>query len=528
MIIKSPPSNLASNNQPLSTDTELIALGYLPIQESLSILQDKPDLQRELVRIYYQTPRDFNYLVHIHRPDLVLELLGKNVATVNISSIADFETLTLAFSKFKGLENLSISFSVGFSSSYEDFDILVGFIVTRLESLEIKNDAAVYSFLRLLLAMKSLISLRSLKITKAVFRKDLIDLLVEFLKENNTLTSLSLESESYYYFDPIVNTLKENSTLTSLRLNTPYSYVYSLTAVANMLKVNKILTQLYLEPVHIRGKDLIEMAAALRENTTLKTLAILYSYREENAINVFSEALKENKSLTELIIAINFPEENPQVETNFIDSIGNHMTKLDLSGSELTDAGALALADKIKLNQLKSLSIANSKIGNASINLIDALFPNTSLVEFQFSNDVMFFGLDELVAWSNVLLYNKTLKSLTIRDIGFMDWDATCILFECLRHNMTLTSLDLEGAHIGDDPKIFSAFLDVIKYNKDLTKLNLTDNHIDTKEKLDLVLDALNQNRTLVELDLSRNGLSEETKEELKYNSRIKLRTRNN
>ena len=535
----------------LSADTELLALGYLPIEESLSVLEDKPELQKELVRIYYQTPSDYNYLVLIDRPDLVSELLGKHIGNVLDLDFQKLETLAQAFHDFKGLDSLHVEWWANTNPNPKDLVWFLDRIMPKLDSLSISESTPDFTLWPVTLLETNIMPIRELSIS-GKFSQNIIDTLAYNLQRNTHLTKLSLSSSrDKYDINKIAKALINNPNVTDLRLTCSYVYVYPLTDISNLVSLNKTLTRLYLDSVHITSGSVIEFSAALKLNTTLKAFKITIENQSLEATQSFTDALKANKSIEELSIKIILPNRNPIYEIWFFQSFGTQLTYLDLSGTNLTDLGIEILAgrlqnkplllelgnalpaefrtdrkDEVTVETVPFTNLQTLKIYAAETTLegnlyfVDSLRTNTTLTELVFKPEDMDLTDEILNAWTQVINMNKTLKSLDINGFGSSLIDPINV-FEALQNNTSLTYLDLgfiDLFFIGD-------FSNVIKYNRALTSIDLSENHINDRYA-EPILEALNYNTTLKKIDLTRNPFSEKLDAELKLNPRIELSTR--
>ena len=127
----------------------------------------------------------------------------------------------------------------------------------------------------------------------------------------------------------------------------------------------------------------------------------------------------------------------------------NTLKTLDLSGDEIGDAGATALADALRVNKsLETLDLDDNHIGDAGATaLADALLVNETLETlFLTRNEIRDAGATAL---ADTLLVNETLKNLFLDDNYIGEAGATA-LAGALHVNKSLKTLYLSGNYIGD------------------------------------------------------------------------------
>src|SRR5262249_23277514 len=95
--------------------------------------------------------------------------------------------------------------------------------------------------------------------------------LAEMLKENENITSLCFNGNTFVRTETLAEMLKGNKNITSLELN--YNFIEKL-AVANMLKENKNITCLKLIDNLLGVEGTKELAAVLKGNNSIKHLRL--------------------------------------------------------------------------------------------------------------------------------------------------------------------------------------------------------------------------------------------------------------
>ncbi len=156
-------------------------------------------------------------------------------------------------------------------------------------------------------------SIVSLAYTRAHFNNEdssEADALANMIKNNSTLTSLSLMDDNIDFngLIKISDALKYNHTLVSLDLTRNFDVFYNpeqdKAPFANILENNDTLTSLSLGHNNISKHDFMKMAEALRENHTLRSLDLAYSIPDIgiNEMEYFNQMLQDNNTLTYISI----------------------------------------------------------------------------------------------------------------------------------------------------------------------------------------------------------------------------------
>ncbi|CAH3167465.1 unnamed protein product [Pocillopora meandrina] len=184
---------------------------------------------------------------------------------------------------------------------------------------------------------------------------------------------------------------------------------------------------------------------------------------------------------------------------------GLNLTKLNLSGNRISDAGATCIAEAIKVNKtLTNLYLCGKGISDAGATCIaEAMKVNKTLTILDLSwNRISDAGATCI---AEAIKVNKTLTNLYLCRNGISDAGATCIA-EAIKVNKTLTNLDL--GRNGISAAGATCIAEAIKVNKRLTNLDLRNNDI-SDAGATCIAEAIKVNKTLTNLDLSWNRISD-------------------
>ncbi|XP_073249843.1 uncharacterized protein [Porites lutea] len=181
------------------------------------------------------------------------------------------------------------------------------------------------------------------------------------------------------------------------------------------------------------------------------------------------------------------------------------LTKVDLSTTDIQDAGAAAISVVLENNSsLTYLDLSFNNInGDGAFSLSKALTENSSLISLKLSfNNISDVGASAL---SQALTANSTLHSLDLSGSGIGDAGAS-FLSTALTANSSLTRLDLSANSIGDAGA--SSLSTALTVNSSLTHLDLSANSIGDAGASSLST-ALTANSTLHSLNLSQNRIGD-------------------
>ena len=179
------------------------------------------------------------------------------------------------------------------------------------------------------------------------------------------------------------------------------------------------------------------------------------------------------------------------------------LTKVDLSSTEIKDAGAAAISVVLENNSsLTYLDLSSNKIySDGAFCLSKALTANSSLTHLDLSGNSI--GDDGASSLSTALTANSTPTYLDLSK----NWIGNGVAFSlstALTANSSLTHLDLSANRIGDDGA--SSLSTALTANSNLTHLDLSNNRFGDDGASSLST-ALTANSTLTHLDLSKNWI---------------------
>ena len=317
-----------------------------------------------------------------------------------------------------------------------------------------------------------------------------------------------------------VEALQVNSTLTFLLILVPFLGDQFIVSLANMLRVNKFLTTVRIDiEGFVSAHTVQQLADSLMVNKTLNYLMLRGNAWGNDAVRILTGYMKRSESLG----------------------------SLNLSCSDVGDAGATALADVLRTNTtLNSLGLCNNPgIGNPSVvSLCEALKVNTTLSSLDLSgtgiSDAGVLSLVEVLKTnassltslllSDIKISHQSLKSIaevlrvnsTLKDLKFegnkVGVGGTKLIAESLKANTTLKLLSLSRNNI--KAKCGRLFSDSLKVNGTLESLTLAENALGSRGA-QLLSEGLRVNTSLRHLDLSWNSIGSEGAESIAETIRV-------
>jgi Ran GTPase-activating protein (RanGAP) involved in mRNA processing and transport len=317
--------------------------------------------------------------------------------------------------------------------------------------------------------------------------------------ENNTLKShfiSKIEDYDVTKYNDLVNGIKKNTTITTLKLWGNKIGIEGAKALAGMLEKNETITKLDLSRNNIGDDGAKALAEALKVNKTITTLHLLYNnIGKDGAIALGRACAGKN-------IKVDFG--NTKNNDLFKLAQGTFEgEKLDLSYDHIRDAGAIAIADMLKVNKtITELNLSDNDIGIDGAKALAAMLEkNNTITELcLFRNNIKDDGAKAL---AGMLEKNNTITELNLSSNN-IEIDGAKAIADALKVNKTITTLDLSYNNIGDDGA--KALAEALKVNNTITTLELWFNEIG-KDGAKALADMLKVNETITRLELSGNNI---------------------
>ena len=321
-------------------------------------------------------------------------------------------------------------------------------------------------------------------------------------------------------------------------------------AISECLKENFTLLQLNISYNNVSDNGIISIGEVMQLNTTLQMLDISFNKLSNNGVIIFSEYLKNKSTLHRLRISWNNVPIDLDSTVKSLDIHGDYqlgdtgailvsaflceIEKLDMSCSNITDVGAVAISEYLKNSStLQKLNLSENRLSiNGIIIIAKALYVNTTLLILDISQSNL--RDDGAVAISKCLENNNTLQEINmssnkISDVGIISIvkglqvnktlqkldishnnlsdDGAIAISECLKENTTLLELNVSYINVSDDGIINIGEALYVNIYTSLQKLNISHNYI-SDEGAAVISRCLESNKTLQELDISHNKIS--------------------
>ena len=352
-------------------------------------------------------------------------------------------------------------------------------IYVEINKKFLNNNELIYK----LIGLKTWCTMSELHLNNHTFKEEQGFLIVEILKNNNFLRSVSLTG-NYFGNDTGKVIIEE------LFNHRHYTMTY-LDFSCNNLNNSLICI----------------IADKIKNNNTLKSLKLNKNYFGDNEGNAIAKALCENTTLTYLDIRRNHIE-------NFAGQFGKMLEKnntirsLDIGYNILGEAGGKSIIEAMCINTtLTSLNLEfnnlDSKIGDAIANMINK---NTTIEKLNLASNWL--GVIVSII-ADALRVNKTITELNLNSNNLLG-DGVQEISDALLMNTTIITLDLSSNRIGEKGAL--AIAKLVRMNKTITTLILSNNFLrrnslDKETGIKEIADALNENKTITELDLEHNKI---------------------
>ena len=334
----------------------------------------------------------------------------------------------------------------------------------------------------------------------------------EYLKDNNTLQKLNISCNELVN---VGQALQINVTLHMLDISHNKISDDGAIVISECLKYNCTLQELNISYNRLSNIGIIHIGEALQMNTALQILDLSYNNLSDDGVLTFSKHLKQNNTLNQLAISCNnihfyLDSKGESQHFNQLGSTGavlisaffynnSNIQELDISWSETTDNGTVAISEFLNNDSLQKLDISHNELSNIGIiNIGETLQTDTTLQILDISHNNI--SDDGALVIGKYLENTNTLQELNmshneVSDIGIIS------ISKGLEINTTLQILVVSHNKISDRGVVtISACL---KHNNALQQLKMLHNQISDNGIINIGK-ALEINTTLQMLDVSR------------------------
>ena len=256
-----------------------------------------------------------------------------------------------------------------------------------------------------------------------------------------------------------------------------------------------------------RIANVVMMTKAIQINTTLQKLDMSNSSISDHGAAAISDSLKINVSLQELNLAMNYniTSEGAKKIAEAI-QVTKTLQTLNLCDNNVCDDGAAAISDSLKINiSLQELNLRYNRITNEGAKKIaEAIQVTKTLQKLDLRNNNI--SDDGAAAISDSLKINVSLQELNLAWNKITTEGAKKIA-EAIQVTKTLQTLNLCDNNVCDDGA--AAISDSLKINVSLQELDLERNNIRTKGAKKIA-EAIQVTKTLQKLNLHDNNISDD------------------
>jgi Ran GTPase-activating protein (RanGAP) involved in mRNA processing and transport len=356
-----------------------------------------------------------------------------------------------------------------------------------------------------------------------------VEILMKRLKNSLTIVHLDLSSNDITHKggDAIFENLKNQESITSLNLssidgiNRNRLTAEGIKKIEEVLKNNYFLQYLNLSSNSLKNEGLKYILNGLNNNHSLLELNLSHNEITHHGISYFNTILKGSK-LFELDISQNpIGNEGCDIIGDCINKNNLHsLKKLNLSDCKITFNGMYNLIFNLQSNKkLETLNLNGNNLSNDKFSKIKPILPILNLKELKLSKCKL--GNEGAISIAEGFINNTSLISLDISenridDKGFGHFsdfptvnytlekfdisknlitDASCREFiRNLAKNSKIKTLNFFDNQLKNETG--TALVDVMRYNKNITKINLKFNRIPTRiqEEIDKLLKKNSEN----------------------------------
>ena len=318
----------------------------------------------------------------------------------------------------------------------------------------------------------ALAALQKFEIYSSIMDFDAMSALAKYIKTNSSLIELNISNCAITCENAcaIANAILIANILQKLDISDNEISDDGAAALSKYLESSTSLRELDISWNDITYKGANTIAEALKNNKTLQKLDISGNKIFDDVIITFSECLKNNITLMELSMS----KTNITIKGTCALQVNSTLKKLDISGNEICDNGAIALSKYLECStSLRELDVSGNNITYKGANAIaEALKGNKTLQKLDISGNRI--SDDVIITFSESLKYNTTLMELSISRTNITT-KGNCVL----QINSTLKKLDISDNDICDDGAI--TLSECLKTNVELIELDISWNKIGCK-----------------------------------------------
>ena len=284
--------------------------------------------------------------------------------------------------------------------------------------------------------------------------------------------------------------------------------IHGIKLLTNCLKEDHHLLQLDLcnHNINITGAKLIANAIQNNIAIVIMRLDISCNALSDEGAAAISDCLKINHSLKELNLSNNKITSIGAIRIANAMQVNKMLSTLDISCNTLSDEGAAAISDCLKINNnLRVLNLSKNEITSVgAIRIANAMQVNAMLQKLDISCNTL--SDEGTAAISDCLKISNNLRELNLSKNEITSVGAIRIA-KAMRVNTMLQKLDISCNTLSDEGA--AAISDCLKISNNLRELNLSKNEITSVGAI-RIAKAMRVNTMLQKLDISCNTLSDE------------------
>ena len=340
-------------------------------------------------------------------------------------------------------------------------------------------------------------SLESL-IFRGLFADNSSNYLAELIQNSTSLAQLSVGvyNKEFGYVLPeqgavlIAEALKTNKSLRCLDLSSNKIQFNGALAIAQALTINEHLQKIDLRDNSIKWRQESEILEALQSNQSLREIYLDATLITPSALKMWIRNEQEfAQPLLFIAKANNLIHLQLTVEKDLAEQIAPEL--------------GLILTQMNSLQQLRLFGFSNTSFG--LLYQIILTHPTLEHLTFRMDDSLNDYSANFLV----FLIQSSKLRSLSIGasriDDNYSQMNPPYLIFPALKQNTSLTHIDLSNNCFENWSQTAAGVVGVLKQNKCLKSINLSNVFRATNGAAQIILTALEENKTVVSLDLSSN-----------------------
>ena len=275
-------------------------------------------------------------------------------------------------------------------------------------------------------------------------------------------------------------------------------------SIASVISRNTLIENVILYNSNLKDDGVIMIAQLLCEHRKLKSIDLRNNNITEKAAVALASVISSNPELEKVYLGNNQLQLGVIKIAKACESISS-LKVLDLQNNQITDKAAVALTAAMKSNNLlEKLWLSGNHLGSSVIMVVNALREISTIKDLDLNNSKNR-NIELAFALESVIKWNKSMERLLLSDNSLNDHGVIEIALS-LCNASKLRCIDLRNNNITE--KAAEALACIISSNPELEELYLGNNHLHIGAiKIAAALESIS---SLKVLDLQNNDIPDE------------------